>query len=42
MLYLGVWTNTGGFENMYNVAIEPCSGAFDRADLAKLLEKKVS
>lgn len=36
MPYLGVWINSGGFKDMYNVAIEPCSGAFDRPDVAKM------
>ncbi len=33
--YLGVWINEGGFLGQYNVALEPCTGAFDRVDFAK-------
>ena len=34
--YLGIWINEGGFANQYNAALEPCTGAFDRVDLAAL------
>ena len=37
--YFGLWVNTGGFKNMNNVALEPCSGAFDRPDIARLYGK---
>ena len=33
--YFALWTNLGNFKNMYNIAIEPCSGSFDRPDLAR-------
>lgn len=36
MPYFAVWMNPGGFKDMHNVALEPCSGAFDRPDIAKL------
>ena len=34
--YLGIWFNMGGLLDKYNIAFEPCSGAFDRPDIAKL------
>lgn len=37
--YLGIWVNEGGFLNQYNVALEPCTGAFDRVDTAKQWNK---
>jgi len=37
--YLAVWVNTGGFQDKYNVAFEPCTGVFDRPDIARLHEK---
>jgi hypothetical protein len=37
--YLGIWINEGGFANQYNAALEPCTGAFDRVDLAALHHK---
>lgn len=33
--YLGVWVNEGGFLGQYNVALEPCTAAFDEIDTAK-------
>ena len=36
MPWLGVWTNPGGFKGLHNIALEPCTGAFDRPDVAKL------
>ena len=33
--YFGIWANYGAFKGMYNVAIEPCSGSYDRPDLAR-------
>jgi galactose mutarotase-like enzyme len=32
--YLGVWINNGGYYGQKNVAIEPCTGAFDLIDAA--------
>lgn len=32
--YLGIWINEGGYYGQYNMAIEPCTGAFDRVDEA--------
>lgn len=32
--YLGILHNTGGFRNMYNLFLEPCSAPFDRPDFA--------
>jgi galactose mutarotase-like enzyme len=32
--YLGVWINEGGFKNEYNVALEPCNGFYDTAEMA--------
>lgn len=37
--YFALWVNTGKFKNMNNVALEPCSGTFDRPDIARLYEK---
>ena len=34
--YLGILTNEMGFDNLYNIFIEPCTGSFDRIDLARL------
>lgn len=39
MPYFAVWMNPGGFKDMCNLALEPCSGAFDRPDIAKLHRK---
>jgi len=32
--YLGIWINEGGYLGQYNIALEPCTGAFDRIDIA--------
>lgn len=32
--YLGIWVNEGGFKNEYNVALEPCNGYYDTAEMA--------
>lgn len=32
--YIGVWINEGGFKNEYNVALEPCNGFYDTAEMA--------
>lgn len=32
--YLGIWINEGGFKNEYNVALEPCNGFYDTAEMA--------
>ena len=32
--YLGIWLNNGGFKNMYNIALEPCTAPYDRPDAA--------
>jgi hypothetical protein len=34
--YLGIWVNEGAFHGFRNIALEPCTGAYDRIDLAKL------
>ena len=34
--YLGVWFNNGGFQNIYNIAPEPCNLPFDSPDKAQL------
>jgi hypothetical protein len=34
--YLGILTNENGFQNLYNIFIEPCTGSFDRPDQARL------
>jgi galactose mutarotase-like enzyme len=33
--YLGVLTNEGGWQNLYNIFLEPCSAPFDRPDVAR-------
>lgn len=33
--YLGIWINNGSFEEMYNVALEPCTAPYDRPDAAE-------
>ncbi|MDR1720257.1 MAG: hypothetical protein LBR67_09120 [Dysgonamonadaceae bacterium] len=33
--YLGILMNEGGWDNLYNVIIEPCTVCFDRPDVAK-------
>lgn len=37
--YFGIWVNEGSFKGLYNFAPEPCTGAFDRIDIAKAHEK---
>jgi len=32
--YLGIWVNEGAYHEQYNVALEPCTGAFDKVDIA--------
>lgn len=34
--YLGVWINNGEFQNIYNIAPEPCTAPFDAPDKALL------
>ena len=34
--YLGIWINEGDFKEYYNIALEPCTGSFDRPDIAKM------
>lgn len=34
--YFSIWVNEGSFHNLYNIAPEPCTGAFDRVDFAKI------
>jgi hypothetical protein len=34
--YLGVWFNWGAVKGLYNIAFEPCSGSYDRPDLARM------
>ena len=34
--YLGILPNEGGWDNLYNIFIEPCTSSFDRLDVAKL------
>ena len=36
LAYLAIWFNMGGLLDKYNIAFEPCSGVFDRPDIAKL------
>jgi hypothetical protein len=33
--YLGILMNEGGWDDLYNIIIEPCSVCYDRPDLAK-------
>jgi len=33
--YLGIWINWYDFHDLCNVAFEPCSGSFDRPDMAR-------
>ncbi len=33
--YLGLWVNEGGFKGYHNIALEPCTGSFDRPDMAE-------
>ncbi len=37
--YMGIWVNEGSFKGLYNIAPEPCTGAFDRLDAARLHNK---
>ena len=37
--YLGLWVNEGGYHGQYNVALEPCTGAFDRVDIASKCDR---
>ncbi|MBS3811811.1 MAG: DUF5107 domain-containing protein [Halanaerobiales bacterium] len=37
--YLGIWVNKGGFMDQYNVALEPCTGAFDGVNIANKWDK---
>lgn len=34
--YLSIWVNEGSFHGFHNIAMEPCTGAYDRIDLAKI------
>jgi len=34
--YLAILPNEGGWDNFYNIFIEPCTSSFDRLDVAKL------
>jgi galactose mutarotase-like enzyme len=34
--YLGMWLNEGGYAGQYNIAPEPCTGAMDRVDFARM------
>ncbi len=34
--YLGMWVNEGGWEEQYNIAPEPATGAMDRVDSARM------
>lgn len=33
--YLGVLPNEGGWQDIYNIFLEPCTGTFDRPDIAR-------
>ena len=35
--YLGILTNEGGWDNLYNLFLEPCTMPFDRPDIGKKL-----
>ncbi len=37
--FLGVLQNAGGFMDIYNLFIEPCTAPFDRPDIARLMGK---
>ena len=37
--YLGVLFNQGGFREIYNLFVEPCTAPFDRPDVARLMDK---
>ena len=34
--YLGILSNEGGWDDLYNMFLEPCTAPFDRPDVAKL------
>ncbi len=34
--YLGMWLNEGAWENQFNIAPEPATGAMDRIDMSKM------
>jgi hypothetical protein len=34
--YLAILPNEGGWQELYNIFIEPCTAAFDRLDVARL------
>lgn len=34
--YIAILPNEGGWDNLYNIFIEPCTSSFDRLDVAKL------
>lgn len=34
--YLTIWINEGSFHGFHNIAMEPCTGTYDRIDLAKI------
>jgi hypothetical protein len=34
--YLSLWVNEGSFHGLHNIAMEPCTGTYDRIDLAKI------
>lgn len=33
--YLGIWVNEGSFKNYHSIAPEPCTGTFDKPEMAK-------
>ena len=33
--YLGIWFNNGEFQNLYNIALEPCTVPLDAPDRAQ-------
>jgi hypothetical protein len=37
--YLSILLNEGGWDNLYNIFIEPCTASFDRLDVAKLRDE---
>jgi hypothetical protein len=34
--YLSLWVNEGSFHNLHNIAMEVCTGTYDRPDLARM------
>jgi len=40
--YLAILTNEGGWEDLFNIFIEPCTASFDRLDVARLREEYIS